>query len=254
MQRGNVQLEGLQFPSSIRDQGTSVEILKTSVKDISKWADDNRLVQDRPWGIVSKAKSKNEDLFLALGFRKVTRARLVYRDGRVERKEEESTEPEIGEFHFRNDGMLELYSCSAKLRNLMIRSFVDAFGKESLDQLYLPKESMTKLIGEAIEVLSVSLTGLGNPFFSDATLSGADPVNSKTCKELIPSGDVKSFRAKYSLESGGDATDVMMVTIHNNCKLRFFAGQKVQAQSDIEEFVTRVNGLASLASAAERES
>ncbi|GEM_PF-5098044 len=253
MQKGNVELQGLQFPASIRDQGASVEILKTNVKDVSRWAEENRLAQDRQWGIISRAKSKTEELFLGLSFKKVTRTRLVFREGRVERREEESTEPEIGEFHFRNDGVLELYSVGAKHRSLLIRSFTERFGKESLEQLFLKKESMSKLMEEAVEVASVSLTGLGNPFFSDATLSGSDPANSKTCKELLSSGDLKSFRAKYSVDSSGESSGVMMVTIHSNCKLRFFGGQNVQAQSDIEEFVTRVKTLASPASTAEEE-
>ncbi len=237
MQKGNVELQGLQFPASIRDQGASVEILKTNVKDVSRWAEENRLAQDRQWGIISRAKSKTEELFLGLSFKKVTRTRLVFREGRVERREEESTEPEIGEFHFRNDGVLELYSVGAKHRSLLIRSFTERFGKESLEQLFLKKESMSKLMEEAVEVASVSLTGLGNPFFSDATLSG----------------DLKYFRAKYSVDSSGESSGVMMVTIHSNCKLRFFGGQNVQAQSDIEEFVTRVKTLASPASTAEEE-
>lgn len=245
----------MQFPSSVREQGASVEILKCNVKDISAWADQNKISSDKPWGIISRAKSKQEDLFLALSFRKVTRTRLVFRDGRVERKEEESTEPEIGEFHFRNDGLLELYSCSAKQRNLLTRSFMDDYGKESLDKLFLTKEAMTKLMQEAVEVLSVSLTGLGNPFFSDATLTGADPVNSKTCKELISSGDVKSFRGKFSSESASEeSSSVMMVTIHNNGKLRFFGGQNTQAQSEIEDFVSKVKGMSTEASGIQEES
>ena len=93
---------------------------------------------------------------------------------------------------------------------------------------------------DSIEALSISLTGLGNPYFSDATLAGPDPSNSKTCKELMASGDVKAFRAKYSTDS--DSSEVIMVTVHNNCRLRL-PGQKVQAQADIEEFVTCVNEL-----------
>jgi hypothetical protein len=259
LQRGNVTLQGFQFPNVTRDQGTSVELIKTKAKNVSKWAEEHSLGPDAPWGIIASAKAKNEDLFLALGFRKVTRSRLVYRDGRVERKEEESTEPEIGEFHFRNDGLLELYSCSAKLRGLILHSISDAFGKESLDQLYLSKESMNSLMKDAIEVLSISLSGLGNPFFSDATLTGADPANSKTCKELMTSGDVKAFRAKYSIESGGirggdkggEALDVLMVTVHSNCKLRFFPGHGVQSQTDIEEFVTKTHKLSASTKALE---
>ncbi len=246
MQRGNIQLQGLQFPNVIRDQGTSVELVKTSIKDVSKWAEENRLGQDKTWGIISRAKAKREELFLVLGFRKMMRTRLVFSEGRVEKKQEESTEPEIGEFHLRGDGLLELYSCGAKLRSSILHSFSDAFGKDSVNQLYLSKESMSKLMNDSIEVLSISLTGLGNPFFSDATLAGPDPANSKTCKELMASGDVKAFRAKYSTNSGrggddgsSDSSDVLMVTVHNNCRLRFFPGQRVQAQSDIEEFVTR---------------
>ena len=242
MQRGNIQLEGLQFPNVMRDQGTSVELLKTkNVKDISKWADDNRLAGDKPWGVISRAKAKQEDLFLVLGFRKQVRTRLVFKEGRVERKQEETTEPEIGEFHLRSDGLLELYSCGAKLRSGILHSFSEEYGKEATSHLYLPKESMQKLMNDSMEVLSISLSGLGNPFFSDATLAGPDPASSKTCKELMASGDVKAFRAKYGTSSeGNSSTDVLMVTVYNNCRTRFFPGQGVQSQSDIEEFLTRV--------------
>ncbi len=237
----------MQFPNAVRTQGTSVELVRTHVKDISNWAEENGLTQDKQWGIISRAKSKNEELFLTLGFRRTTRSILVVKDGRIERKEEEATEPEIGEFHLRRDGLLELYSCSARLKSSMLRSLGDAFGKDSVEKLYLPKDSMNKLMKDAIEVLSVSFSGLGNPFFSDATLSGADPVNSKTCKELMSSGDLKSFRAKFNVESASsgrngeeDSSDILMATVYNSCKVRFFPGQGVQAQSDIEEFVSRV--------------
>ena len=215
-------------------------------KDVSSWADENRLTPERQWGIISQAKSKSEDLFLSLGFKKVTRSRLVFKDGRVERKEEESTEPEIGEFHLRKDGLLELYSCGAKQRGMILHSLSESLGKDSLQQLYLSKESMTKLMKDAIEILSISFTGLGNPFFSDATLTGADPVNSKTCKELLSLGEIKSFRAKFAIDSSGgeDSSDVLLATVYSNCRIRVFSGQKVQAQSDIEEFVTNLKGLA----------
>ena len=88
-------------------------------------------------------------------------------------------------------------------------------------------------MNDSIEVLSISLTGLGNPFFSDATLSGPDPANSKTSRVYLASGDVKAFRAKYSTSSGrsgedgsSDSTDVLMVTVHNNCRLRFFPARR----------------------------
>ena len=253
-----VELQGMQFPSAVRSQGTSVELVRGHLKEISSWAEENRLASDRQWGIISKARSKNEELFLALGFRKVTRTTLVLRDGRIERKQEETTEPEVGEFHLRRDGLLELYSCGPRLKSAILRSLGDSFGKDSLEKLYLPKESMNKLMEEAIEILSVSFSGLGNPFFSDATLSGADPVNSKTCKEFMSSGELKSFRAKFSVASpsssakrdgdGEDSSDILMATVYNGCKLRFFPGQGVQAQSDIEEFVSRVQDVAATAS------
>ena len=144
MQRGNIQLQGLQFPNVMRDQGTSVELVKTNIKDISKWAEENKLSGDKTWGIISRAKAKHEELFLVLGFRKMTRTRLVFSEGRVERKQEETTEPEIGEFHLRGDGLLELYSCGAKLRSAILHSLSETFGKDSVNQLYLTKESMNK--------------------------------------------------------------------------------------------------------------
>jgi len=178
-----------------------------------------------------------------LGFKKVMRTRLFFTEGRVERRQEESTEPEMGEFHLRADGLLELYSCGARLRSALLHSLADSFGEDSVSQIFLSKESMKKLMNESAEVLSVSLTGLGNPFFSDATLAGPDPAGSKTCKELMTSGDVKAFRAKYGIQDS--STDVLMVTIHSNCRTRFFPGQGVQAQTDIEEFLTTVYELSS---------
>ena len=92
-------------------------------------------------------------------------------------------------------------------------------------------------MSEAIEVSSISLNGLGNPFFSDASFSGADPVNSKTCKELIASGEIKSFRGKFQASGDGDSSLLVVGVSSSKCRTRFYG--KDIAQQDIEEFSKR---------------
>ena len=205
------------------------------------------LVEDGNWGIISQHKSKDENQFLSLSFKKVQRNRLKLQNGRVERVQEEATEPELAEFHVRHDGLLELYSCSAKQKSAVVKSLSEAFGKDCLTPLYLAKDSMRSLMTEAIEVSSVSLTGLGNPFFNDATLTGTDPVKSKTFKELSTAGEIKSFRAKFASASGdGDASSsTLTVSISSSCKIRFFGTQSPIAQTDIEDFDKKVTDIAS---------
>jgi hypothetical protein len=246
MQRGQVQLQGIPFPYSIREQGASVELVKFEIggnQTIAKWAQENLLEGDRKWGIIAQSKSKEENQFLSLSFKKVQRTRLRLQNGRVERIQEEAAEPEIGEFHQRQDGILELYSYGAKQRTALTKSLSESFGDDCLGQLFLEKDAMKSLMTEAIEVNSVSLTSLGNPFFNDATFSGTDPTNSKTYKELSASGEIKSFRGKF--QSGDSASAPLIVTVHSNCKLRFFGGQEPVAQSDIEDFEKEVIGIAS---------
>lgn len=239
-----MQLEGIKFPSATREQGGSVELLKFDSVDVSSWAKENMLEGDRQWGIISQAKSKDEDLFLSLSFRRVERTRLKLQNGRIERVQEEATEPEIGEFHFRGDGLLELYSLSAKQKSALTQSIRESFGENSIGQLYLSKDAMKSLMVEAIEVSSVSLSGLGNPFFNDATLSGTDPVNSKTYKDLVGSGEIRSFRAKFQGASTEASGAPLIVTVHSNCKLRFFGGKSPVAQEDIEDFAKKVASIA----------
>src|SRR5487761_1017045 len=104
MQRGQVQLQGIPFPYSVREQGASVELLKfesSSEQPMAKWAQENMLEGDKQWGIIAQSKTKEETLFLSLAFRKVQRARLRLQNGRIERIQEEVTEPEMGEFHIK---------------------------------------------------------------------------------------------------------------------------------------------------------
>lgn len=247
LQRGQVQLQGIAFPFSIREQGTSVELLSLKSRDYAKWIAENRLEGDKQWGIISEAKTKEERLLLSLTFKRVIRTRYKFQNGRIEKVEEESTEPELGEFHFRDDDLLELFSCGAKLRTSILKSISEAFGKEELSGLSLTKDAMTSLMEEAIEVNSVSFTGLGNPFFTDVTLSGPDPKGSKTHKELLQNGEIKSFRGKFQTSTDDASIAPLMVTISSNCKVRFFGGQNPVAQSDIEEFTKKVASLATSA-------
>lgn len=246
MQRGQVQLQGIPFPYTVREQGASIELLKfdqNAEQRVASWAGENSLEGDKQWGIIAQSKTKSENIYLSLAFRHVQRTRFKLTNGRVEQVTEESTEPEIGEFHFRNDGILELYSYGAKQRTALSKSFIETFGKDSLRKLYLQKDAMKSLMTEAIEVSSVSLTGLGNPFFSDATLSGTDPANSKTFKEMVAAGDIKSFKGKFA--AGDSASDSpLVVTIYSSCKIRFFSGQTPVAQAEIEDFAKRIADIA----------
>ncbi len=212
----------------------------------------NRNVEERSkWGIIAQARAKplDELQFLSLSFRRVVRIRWRLQAGRLERVEEEVTEPEICETHVKmRSGLLELYSFTAKQRTALVKSLKETFGEGSVSELFLTKDAMKSLMTEALEVLSVSLTGLGNPFFSDASFSGTDPVNSKTYKELLSSGEIKSFRAKYQVESAGEdaATAQLLASISSSkCKVRVFGGQQPVAQSDIEDFLQRVANISS---------
>ena len=248
MQRGQVQLQGIPFPYSVREQGASVELLKfesSSEQPMAKWAQENMLEGDKQWGIIAQSKTKEETLFLSLTFRKVQRTRLRLQNGRIERIQEEVTEPEMGEFHIKQEGCLELYSYGAKQKTALSKSLTDSFGNDCVKQLFLQKDAMKSLMTEAIEVNSISLTALGNPFFNDATFTGTDPTNSKTYKELAGSGEIKSFRAKFQSGDSDASTAPMIVTVHSNCKLRFFGGQVPVPQSDIEDFAKKVSDIAS---------
>ena len=159
--------------------------------------------------------------------------------------EEESTEPEICEFHMKNkEPILELDSFSAKQRTGLLASLKEEFGEDSFQELYLAKDAMKSLMAEAIEVSSVSLSGLGNPFFSEATLAGTDPANSKTYRELLASGEIKSFRARFQTRNDEASAYPLLVTVSGKCKSRFFGGQSPVAQSDIEEFVEKIANIA----------
>jgi len=210
-----------------------------------------RDAEEKQWGIVAQAKTKSieEFQFLSLSFRRVLRVRWRLQAGRLERVEEEATEPEICEAHVKSrSGLLELYSYSAKQRTALLKSLKETFGEDSITELFLTKDAMKSLMTEAIEVLSVSLTGLGNPFFSDASLSGTDPANSKTYKELLPTGEIKSFRAKYQPASSGEDASIppIMASVSSSkCKVRIFGGQYPVSQSDVEDFVERVANISS---------
>jgi hypothetical protein len=244
MQRGQIQLQGIAFPYSTRDQGATVELLNAKSRDYSEWIEENHLDGDRQWGIVSQAKSPKETLLLSLTFRRVLRTRYKFQNGRIEKSQEETTEPELGEFHLRKGGLLELYSVSAKLRGFFMKSISESFGKESVDTLVLKKGAIRSLMEEAIEVGAVSITGLSNPFFTDATFAGPDPKGSKTYKELLQSGEIRSFRAKFQSPSEDSSSQPLAVSITNNCKIRFYGGQSPIAQSDIEDFAEKIASLA----------
>lgn len=245
MQREQVELQGIQFPVTVREDGASIEIVELrSSRNLDQWASENHFGSERPWGIISSAKSKEESFFLALSFRRVNRTRFKMQSGRLSKQQEEVTEPEVGELHLRRDGALEFYSVPAKQRNMIFQSLEESFSKESLSSLTISKQSMLSLMEDAIEVSSVSLTGIGNPFFSDVTLSGSDPANSRTFKELLPQATIKSFRAKFQVDSENEEQSSIMITISNNCKLRFYGGQGVLSQSDVEDYVSKVRKVA----------
>ena len=252
----SIQLQGIPFPYGVREQGASVEVMRfegVKESELNSWVLKNLFQNgEQKWGIISKAKTKEEFEFLTMGFRRVQRSRLRLQSGRIERTEEEITEPELGEFHHRHkDALIELYSFSAKQRTALLTSMKEDFGKESLSELVLSKDAMKSLMAEALDVSSVSLCALGNPFFSDATLTGTDPTNSKTYRELGSSGEIRSFRARFTSGSDEAGSSPLMVTVSLKCKVRFFAGQSPVLQSDIEEFVQRVANIAQVKQADE---
>lgn len=260
MQREQVQLQGIDFPETIRQEGASVELFRLespSFKDIEAWIVDNHFDTDRQFGFVSEANNKQEIMLLWLSFRRVIRTRYRVTAGRLSKLQEESTEPEIGELHFRRDGLLEMYAMSPKQRNLILNSLEDAFQESSVKRLSLSKSAMISLMKEAVDVSSVSLSGLGNPFFSDMTLSGEDPVGSRTYKEILASGSIKSFRGRFQIESGQEVSssglNFLFVTVQNKCKVRFHAGgENVVAQSSLEDFLSKVGELSTIETEVEK--
>lgn len=280
-QQNSIDVQQFGFPYSIREAGASLELLKLddgiTESALNSWSaqlsfeQNGGVKRSRPnpatakegegeeddetesWGIVAQSRQrKGEEIaFLVLSFRRVMSSRLLLRNGRIERVEEESVEPELSEFHARRDGYLELYSFGSRQRTKLLESIRDSFGEGSVSELYLKRDAMKSLIAEALEVSSVSLTGLGNPFFSDASFSGTDPANSKTYKELMASGEIKSFRAKFqsSTNSSDAAAQPLGVSISSSkCKIRFYAGRVPVAQSDIEEFSKKVGDIATASS------
>lgn len=261
MQREQVQLQGIDFPETVRQEGASVELFRLespSFKDIEAWIVDNHFDTDRQFGFVSEANNKQEIMLLWLSFRRVIRTRYRVTAGRLSKLQEESTEPEIGELHFRRDGLLEMYAMSPKQRNLILNSLDESFRESSVKRLSLSKSAMISLMKEAVEVSSVSLSGLGNPFFSDMTLSGEDPVGSRTFKEILASGSIKSFRGRFQIESGRDEIsrndmNYLLVTVHNKCKVRFHVGgENVVAQSSLEDFLNKVGELSTIETEVEK--
>lgn len=246
-----IQLQGITFPAGVRELGASVEVIRfegSKGRELENWAQNN-LFQggDEKWGIVASSKTKEESEFLAMGFRRLRVSRLKLVSGRVERVEEEITEPELCEFHMKSkDPVLELYSFSAKQRSTLFSSLREKFGRDEVKELVLTKDGMKSLMTEAIEITSVSLSSLGNPFFSDATLTGTDPTNSKTYRELVTSGEIRSFRGKFQSRADDASSSPVTVTISSKCKLRFFASQSTVLQSDVEEFVEKVTNIAQL--------
>jgi len=247
----SIQLQGIPFPYGVRELGASIEVLRfEGVKDseLNPWILKNLFRSgDERWGIISKSKTKEEVQCLSMGFKRTVRSRLRLHSGRIEKVEEEVTEPEVCEFHLKaKESVLELYSYSAKQRGTIFKSLGEEFGKESLKELSLSKDAMKSLMTEAIEVTSVSLTALGNPFFSDATLTGTDPSSSKTYRDLLPTGEIRSFRAKFPSRSEESGSSPLVVTVSSKCKIRLFGGQSPVLQSDVEEFVEKIANIAQL--------
>ena len=244
-----IQLQGIPFPYGVRELGASVEVVKfegAKETEIQSWVQKNLFqAGEEKWGILARSKSKEEFQCLTLGFKRTMRSRLRLHAGRLERTDEEATEPEVCEFHVKpKDAILELYSFSAKQRSTLFTSLEEAFDKESLQELSLSKDAMKSLMTEALEVSSVSLSGLGNPFFSDATLTGTDPSNSNTYRELLSAGEIRSFRGKFQSRSEETSSSPLILTVSSKCKLRFFGGQSAILQSDVEEFVEKIANIA----------
>src|SRR5579872_3712655 len=110
-----IQLQGIPFPYGVRELGATVEVLKfkgVKESEFSSWIQKNLFQNgDEKWGIIAKSKSKEEFQCLTMSFRRALRTRLRLHSGRIERVEEEVTEPEVCEFHSRSrDPVLELYS------------------------------------------------------------------------------------------------------------------------------------------------
>jgi hypothetical protein len=252
LQREQLQLQGIQFPTITRDEGASIELLgfeRTNFgKDLEKWIVENHYTSERQWGFISQVNSKEEILLLSLSFHKVIRTRLNVSRGHLTKQLEELTEPEISEIHFRKDGLMEIYSAGSKMRSTLLSSLNESLaGMDPVRTLAIEKESMLSLMKDASEVTSISLAGLGNPFFSDAILSGADPSNSRTFKELISGGTIRSFRARYfsegesASEEHSSNRELLLVSVRNDCKLRFYTGRKnVLVQSEIEDFLSKL--------------
>jgi hypothetical protein len=251
VENSTIQLQGIQFPYSLRELGAAVEVLKFesgSETEVNSWMQKNMFqAAEERWGIIAKAKSKDEYQCLTLSFKMVQRSRLKLQSGRLEKIEETTTEPEICEFHIKKkESILELYSFPAKQRTALLTSLKEEFEKTAVQELSLPKDAMKSLMAEAIEVSAVSLSGLGNPFFSEASLSGTDPANSKTYKELLSSGEIKSFRAKFQTRNDEASAYPLLVSVSNKCKLRIFGGQTPVSQSDVEEFVEKIANIAQI--------
>lgn len=256
-------MQGIPFPYGVRELGASVEIVRfedaKETSELSSWIAENQFQnsgeESENWGIIARSKTREESLCLTMTFRRNLRSRLKLQSGRLERVEEEVIEPEIGEFHLRTKEplLLELYSYGAKQRTMLFASLCEKFGKGSLIELALSKDAMQSLMAEAIEVSSVSLSALGNPFFSDATLAGTDPVNSKTFRELVPSGEIRSFRAKFQTRSEEAGSSPLVASVSSRCKVRFFGGQSPVLQSDIEEFLEKIANIAQLKNGDEKE-
>ncbi len=248
-ENSSIQLQGIPFPYGVRELGASVELVKfEAVKDseLNSWMQKNSFRNgDEKWGILARSKTKEEAQCLTIAFKRTLRTRFKVHSGRIEKIEEEATEPEVCEFHVKpKESVIELYSFSAKQRTGLFTSLAEEFGKDSLQELSLTKDAMRSLMTEAIEVSSISLSGLGNPFFSDATLTGTDPSNSKTYKELMPSSEIRSFRAKFPSRSDEGASSPLTVTISSKCKMRFFGGQSPVLQADVEEFGEKIASIA----------
>ena len=102
-ENSSIQLQGIPFPYGVRELGASVEVIRfDGVKDseLNSWIQNNLCRNgEEKWGIITSSKTKEEVQCLSIGFIRTIRTRLRLQSGRIERIEEEATEPEICEFH-----------------------------------------------------------------------------------------------------------------------------------------------------------
>ncbi len=175
------------------------------------------------------------------------RTRLRLQSGRIERSEEEIIEPEDLRVSHQTKRSLssELYLFSAKQRSGLFMSLGEEFGKETLQELSLSKDAMKSLMTEAIEVTSVSLSALGNPFFSDATLTGTVTLK---FQDFPGNCSLQASFGRSAANSRAAAKRQVLVLwsfqSRQSVSSASLAGPAWFLQSDIEEFVEKIANIA----------